>query len=61
MTWRTVTWATSRSMRAPTTPPVLDDHAVQVRRRGVRRTVTLLVAVVAVFYLIAFMQIIMLK
>jgi hypothetical protein len=48
-------------MREPITPPVLDEHAAQRRRKGVRRTVTVLVAVVAVFYLIAFMQIIMMK
>jgi hypothetical protein len=48
-------------MREPITPPVLDEHAVRMRRKGVRRTVIVLVAVVAVFYLIAFMQIIMMK
>ncbi len=48
-------------MRDPVTPPVLDERATRLRRRGVRRTVTVLVVVVALFYLIAFMQIIMLK
>ncbi|MEO5810570.1 MAG: hypothetical protein ABIU96_06395 [Rhodanobacter sp.] len=48
-------------MRERITPPVLDHQATQARRKGVRRTVGVLVAVVAVFYLIAFMQIIMLK
>ena len=58
---RTVTWVIDRLMREPVTPPVLDEHAVRMRRKGVRRTVIILVAVVAVFYLIAFMQIIMMK
>ena len=48
-------------MRERVTPAVLDEHTVQARRRGVRRTVGVLVVVVAVFYLIAFMQIIMAK
>ena len=48
-------------MRNPLTPVVVDDHTAQARRRGVRRTVAILVVVVAVFYLIAFMQIIMAK
>ncbi len=48
-------------MRNPVTPGVIDEQAAQARRRGVRRTVAILVVVVAVFYLIAFMQIIMAK
>ena len=39
----------------------LDEQAIQARRKRVRRTVTILVVVVALFYLIAFMQIIMMK
>lgn len=61
MNWRTVTWVIDGLMRERITPPVLDHQATQARRKGVRRTVGVLVAVVAVFYLIAFMQIIMLK
>ena len=58
---RTATWVIERIMRNPLTPVVVDDHTAQARRRGVRRTVAILVVVVAVFYLIAFMQIIMAK
>ena len=55
------TWVIEQIVRTPVTPPELDERAVQARRKGVRRTVTILVVVVALFYLIAFMQIIMLK
>ena len=55
------TWVIERFVQMPVTPPKLDERAVQARRKGVRRTVTILVVVVAVFYLIAFMQIIMMK
>lgn len=58
---RTATWVIERLMRNPVTPGVIDEQAAQARRRGVRRTVAILVVVVAVFYLIAFMQIIMAK
>jgi hypothetical protein len=39
-------------------PPVLDEAAMQVRRKRVRRTVAILVAIALVFYLILFVQII---
>ncbi len=61
MIWRTATWVIERFVPMPVTPPQLDEHAVRARRKGVRRTVTILVVVVALFYLVAFMQIIMLK
>jgi hypothetical protein len=61
MSWRTVTSTIDLLVRPSVPPPVLDEHARQVQRRRVRRTVTILVAVVALFYLVAFMQIIMMK
>ena len=61
MIWRMATWVIERFVQTPVTPPELDERAVKTRRKGVRRTVTILVVVVALFYLIAFMQIIMLK
>ncbi len=48
-------------MRDPITPPVLDERTRRTRKRGVRRTVIILTVVVAIFYLIAFAQIIMMK
>jgi hypothetical protein len=48
-------------MREPITPPVPDDRAARAQHKGVRRTVTVLVVVVAAFYLLAFWQIIMMK
>lgn len=42
------------------TQPMPDKHAAD-SRRGVRRTVTILVAVVIVFYLLAFLQILLMK
>jgi hypothetical protein len=41
-------------------PPIPDRHAAG-SRRGVRRTVTILVAVVIFFYLLAFLQILLMK
>lgn len=43
------------------TPTKLDEHIAQARRKGVRRTVTILVVVVALFYLIAFVQLFMMQ
>ena len=48
-------------MREPITPSVSDEHAARAQHKGVRRTVIVLVVVVAAFYLIAFWQIIMMK
>ncbi|MEO8777944.1 MAG: hypothetical protein ABI389_04650 [Rhodanobacter sp.] len=42
------------------TQPIPDKHAA-TSRRGVRRTVTILIAVVIVFYLLAFVQILLMK
>ncbi len=42
------------------TQPIPDKHAAD-NRRGVRRTVKILVAVVIGFYLLAFLQILLMK
>ncbi|HXE78867.1 MAG TPA: hypothetical protein VN614_11555 [Rhodanobacter sp.] len=42
-------------------PPVLDEAAMRLRRKRVRRTVAILVAIALVFYLILFVQIIIAK
>ncbi|MEO6925113.1 MAG: hypothetical protein ABI129_00475 [Rhodanobacter sp.] len=42
------------------TQPLTDKNATD-NRRGVRRTVTILVAVVIFFYLLAFLQIMLMK
>ncbi|WP_296873179.1 hypothetical protein [Tibeticola sp.] len=53
------TWVSEGLMRSKVVPPpVLDEAAQQVRRKRVRRTVAILVAIALVFYLILFVQII---
>ena len=56
------TWVSERFMRSKAvSPPELDEAALQVRRKRVRRTVAILVAIALVFYLILFVQIIIAK
>ena len=47
---------TDHSMAQPMT-----NHEIDGRRKGVRRTVTILVSVVAAFFLLSFVQIVMMK
>ena len=56
------TWVSERFMRSKVVPPpVLDEAAMRQRRKRVRRTVAILVAIALVFYLILFVQIILAK
>ena len=59
--WRTAT-CTPEQMVKPVemAQPITDSHAAD-KRRGVRRTVKILVAVVVGFYLLAFLQILLMK
>jgi hypothetical protein len=73
MSWRTVTSTIDLSPRAsrpasaghhkkPIRMTQQDmDHATDNRRKGVRRTVTILVVIVAVSFLVSFLQIVLMK
>jgi hypothetical protein len=41
--------------------PVLTRDEIEKRRKGVRRTVTILVSVVVAFFLLSFIQIVLMK
>ena len=62
----TKSWRTATCTRDPggtqmeMTQPIPDKHAA-TSRRGVRRTVMILVAVAIFFYLLAFLQILLMK
>ncbi len=62
----TKSWRTVTCMPEPggtfveMTQPIPDQHAA-ASRRGVRRTVTILVVVAIFFYLLAFLQILLMK
>jgi hypothetical protein len=59
--WRTATCTPDRQgSQVEMTRPVDDGNATD-KRRGVRRTVNILVAVVIGFYLLAFLQILLMK
>jgi len=56
------TWVSEGFMRGRAVPPaVLDEAAMQVRRKRVRRTVAILVAIAVVFYLSLFVQLVIMK
>jgi len=56
------TWVSEGFMRSKVVPPaVLDEAAVQARRKRVRRTVAILVAIALVFYLSLFVQLVIEK
>jgi hypothetical protein len=58
--WRTVTCMRDAGAFVEMTQPLPDRHAAG-SRRGVRRTVTILVVVAIFFYLLAFLQILLMK
>lgn len=48
-------------MTQPKMPQPMMDQVDEGRRKGVRRTVTILVAIVAAFFLVSFVQIVLMK
>jgi hypothetical protein len=47
--------------KPPRMTPVLTSAEIEKRRKGVRRTVTILVSIVVAFFLLSFIQIVLMK
>ena len=58
--WRTATSTIDPGVARPMTQQKMD-RSSEDRRKGVRRTVTILVLIVAAFFLVSFVQIVLMK
>jgi hypothetical protein len=58
--WRTATSTIDADVTGPMTQQE-SDRTSEERRKGVRRTVTILVLIVAAFFLVSFVQIVLMK